>query len=45
MHPAAVAGVVGGGLLMLSGIIGGTVWYVRRLGSASAATASAAVPA
>lgn len=29
-HPAQIAGVVGGGLLLLSGIVGGTVWFVRR---------------
>lgn len=33
LHPAAVAGIVGGGLLALAGIVGGTVWMVRRTGA------------
>jgi hypothetical protein len=33
MHPAAIAGIVGGGALALSGIIGGTIWFVRRIGA------------
>lgn len=41
LHPAAVAGVVGGGLLLLGGIIGGMIWYLRRLGANTAPPATA----
>jgi surface-anchored protein len=34
LHPAAVAGYVGGGFLALSGIGGATWWAVRRVGAA-----------
>ncbi|WP_449280665.1 choice-of-anchor M domain-containing protein [Leucobacter sp.] len=36
MHPAAIAGIVGGGALMLGGIIGGAIWGVRRIGDIGA---------
>ena len=36
MHPAAIAGIVGGGALLLSGIIGGAIWGVRRIGDIGA---------
>lgn len=29
---AAIAGIVGGGVLVLAGIAGGTVWMIRRMG-------------
>lgn len=35
LHPAAVAGIVGGGLLAIAGIAGGTVWFLRRTGADS----------
>lgn len=35
VHPGVIAGVLGGGALVVGGIIGGTVWYVRRLGASA----------
>lgn len=35
--PAVAAGLIGGGILAVAGIVGATAWYVRRLGAGTGA--------
>ena len=40
-HPGVVAGIVGGGVLVLAGIAGGTFWMIRRMGESAVAGSGA----